>query len=302
MDNPYYEWSPIVRRQPLRWPGSARVALCVIVSLEFVEMVPPKASVPAPSAVAVGPYPGAYNISEISHHEYGNRVGVFRVMDVLKKHGITPTVAMDAMLAERNRSLVGYCQAEGCEFIGHGVALSRMITERMTEPEERSEIRRSLDSLRAATGDVPLGWVGADYGESTRTVRLLAEAGVQYVCDWPNDEQPYRMNVPAGEIVSLPVTVELDEVFTHRARSIPIKRWSEMVTEAFDRLHQDGADTGRLLVLNLHPYLIGQPFRIRYLDRALAHICGSPGVWAATGAEIVNHFLEQDNEEPTSVG
>jgi hypothetical protein len=132
-----------------------------------------------------------------------------------------------------------------------------------------------------------------DFGESTRTVRLLAEAGIRYVCDWPNDEQPYRMKVPVGQMVSLPVAVELDDVFTHTVRSIPIQRYATMITEAFDRLYADGAVTGRLLALNLHPTRIGQPFRIKYLDLALGHIMRHQGVWAATGREIVDWYVNQ---------
>jgi hypothetical protein len=112
------------------------------------------------------------------------------------------------------------------------------------------------------------------------------------VCDWPNDEQPYRMKVPVGQMVSLPVA-ELDDVFTHTVRSIPIQRYATMITEAFDRLYADGAVSGRLLVLNLHPTRIGQPFRIKYLDLALGHIMRHQGVWVATGREIVDWYVNQ---------
>ncbi len=117
--------------------------------------------------------------------------------------------------------------------------------------------------------------------------------GVRYVCDWVNDEQPYPMKVPSGQMVSLPVMLELDEVFTHRMRTVPIGRWGQMVIEAAERMHQDG---GRLLVLNLHPYIIGQPFRIKHLDNALRSIMALGGVWAATGDEIVSWYLGQNGD------
>lgn len=291
MDNPYYDWSPISSRPPLRWANDARVALCVIVSLETMEWLPPKGSFIPPSALIQKAYPAIPDLHEVSPHEYGNRVGVFRVMRVLDKYGIKGTAALDAGIAEGYPFIIRQCQQRGWEFIGHGLSFSRMITERMSD--EREHIRRSLDALKRATGQFPAGWVGADYGESTRTVGLLAEMGVRYVCDWPNDEQPYRMKVPAGQMVSLPVMLDLDEVLTHRMRGIPIWRWSQMVTEAFDRLYQDGAASGRVLVLNLHPYLIGQPCRIKYLDEALGYIMRREGVWAATGSEIVDWYLKQ---------
>ena len=290
MDNPYYGWSPLVTREPLRWPEDARVALCVIVTLGHVEWLPPENAIVPPSATRVGPYPEVPDIHETSPHEYGTRVGVFRVMDVLARHGIRATVAMDAAVLASCPYLVDECQRRGWEFVGHGTTSSRMITEAMTEADEREYIRSSLDAVRAATGKMPAGWVGVDYGESTRTVRLLAEMGVRYVCDWPNDEQPYRMTVPTGSMVSLPVTLDLDDVLFHHIRTIPIRRFAELITESFDVLHEEGAETGRLLVLNLHPFVIGQPYRISHLDRALEHITRHEGVWVATGSEIVDWF------------
>ncbi len=293
MDNPYYDWSPISSRPQLSWPNNAQVALCVIVSLESLEWLPPKDAVLPPSAVRGGPYPAIPEMHEVSYHEYGNRVGIFRVMKVLDKYGIKGTAAVDAGIAAGYPFIIDQCQKRQWEFIGHGLSFSRMITERMNEDEERDYIHGSLDAVKQATGQTPVGWVGVDYGESTRTVRLLAEMGVRYVCDWPNDEQPYPMKVPVGQMTSLPVTLDLDEVFTHRMRSVTIQRWGQMVTETFDRLQHDGAASGRLLVLNIHPYLIGQPFRIKYLDEALGHIMSSGSVWAATGSEIVEWYLGQ---------
>jgi allantoinase len=293
MDNPYYDWSPLVARPPLRWPGEARVAFCVIVNLEQIEWLPPRDAVIPPSAVRYGPYPIIYDIHEISHHEYGNRVGVFRIMDVLERHGVKATAAMDALIAEENAFLVERCRRLGWELMGHGVSFARMISERMSEDEERAAISLTLEAVARAAGQRPVGWHGPDYGESMRTPRLLAELGIRYVCDWPNDEQPYRMKVPAGELVSLPIMHELDDVHALRERAISVDRWRAAAIEAFDRMHEDGAESGRLFVLNLHPYVIGQPFRIRYLEEVVRHIAEKDGVWTATAREIADWYLGQ---------
>jgi allantoinase len=290
MDNPYYDWSPLPQRPPLRWPDGAHVALCVVVCIEQIEWLPPDGSVLPPSAVRFGPYPALYDVHEISHHEYGNRVGIFRVLDVLDRHGLRATAAIDALSAEGNPFVVARCLERGWELAGHGLSFGCMITEQMSEAEERRYIRRSLDAVRAAGGTPVRGWLGPDYGESTRTVRLLAELGVRYVCDWPNDEQPYRMKVPVGELISLPVTLDLDEVHTHRERGVSMQGWLRIVQESFDRLYRDGEQSGRLVVLNLHPYLIGQPWRIRYLDHALRYMLARPRVWAATGSEVADWY------------
>ena len=165
-----------------------------------------------------------------------------------------------------------------------------MITGGMDEAEERGYIAESLEALTEAAGKRPTGWLSPEYGESRRTPQLLAEAGIRYVCDWVNDEQPYRMHVPEGELYALPVTFPLDDVEAMWDRRVEVGRWSRMITETYDRLRQEGERNGRLLVLNLHPWLTGQAFRIGRLDAALAHMKSSGGVWAATGSEIVDWY------------
>jgi allantoinase len=119
---------------------------------------------------------------------------------------------------------------------------------------------------------------------------VLAACGIRYVCDWVNDEQPYAFKVPQGELYALPITLPLDDVNALWDRRIDIDRYREMIKETFDTLYDEGATNGRLLVLHLHPWLIGQPFRIGYLDAALGHIMHHQGVWVATGSEIVDWY------------
>jgi hypothetical protein len=105
-----------------------------------------------------------------------------------------------------------------------------------------------------------------------------------------NDEQPYSLKVPQGELFALPVTLPLDDLNALWERRVDIDRYGEMIRESFETLYREGETNGRLLVLNLHPFLIGQPFRIGCLDAALASIVQRPGVWAATGSEIIDSY------------
>ena len=166
--------------------------------------------------------------ARLSHREYGHRVGVFRLLDLLEKHGIKATIAMDAMTAENYPYLVRHCLDRGCEFVGHGISVSRMITANMSEEEEREYIRTSLSALTQATGTVPQGWFGPEYGESHRTPQLLAESGLRYVCDWANDEQPYPMTTGAGPFFSLPVLYELDDVVALADRKVTVAAYQRM--------------------------------------------------------------------------
>jgi len=290
MDHEHYEWSPISTRDVLRWPQGARVAVCVIVSLNHMEWEPPAESFQSGNlagGTATRPFP---DYTRMSHREYGHRVGVFRVLDALEQHSIKPTVAMDAMTAENYPYLVRHCLDRGSEIMAHGISVSRMITSNMSQEQERTYIEESLRTVTAATDSPPQGWLGPEYGESSRTPQLLAQAGIRYVCDWANDEQPYPLTTPEGSMHALPVTWELDDVSAMANRKVPVHRYGEMIKESFDRLYQDGADNGRVMVLSLHPWLIGQPFRIAYLEDALGHIFQRQGVWGASGSEIIDWY------------
>ncbi len=297
MDHGHYDWHPFNKQRPvLRWPEDARVAVCVIVNLEHMEWSPPQGTFQN-LALAGGYGPSPFpDVTRWSHREYGHRVGVFRLLDSLERYGLKATVAMDVLTAQNYPFLVRHCQSRRCEIIGHGISVSRLITSNMSEEEEREYIQTSVAALTSATGAAPLGWLGPEYGESSRTPQLLAEAGIRYVCDWTNDEQPFPMKIaPAGAygptpLLALPVMLPLDDVNALWDRRITIGKYVEMVKDSFDTIYQEGEENGRLMVLNLHPWLMGQPFRIRYLNYALDYMMGHIGVWAATGLEIVEWY------------
>ena len=286
MDHEHHEWSPISTRGKLSWPNNAKLALCVIVTLEHTEWEPPEGSFSADQAGGLGvrPFP---DYARYSHRDYGHRVGIFRVLDVLERLGIKPTVAMDSQTAEGYPYLVKHCLDRGCEIIAHGVSGSQMISGHMSTEEEAGFIRSSLDAMKQATGSAPRGWFGTDYGESERTPVLLREAGIDYLCDWVNDEQPYPM---ANGLVALPTMLEMDDLFALSNRRVEIERYCQSLKDGFDVMYRDGAENGRLMTINLHPWLVGQPFRIGYLEEALSHIMGHQGVWSASGSEIIDWF------------
>ncbi|MDQ3828300.1 MAG: polysaccharide deacetylase, partial [Candidatus Tectomicrobia bacterium] len=173
-----------------------------------------------------------------------------------------------------------------------------MISSKMSEQDERDYIQTSIQALKRATGQAPAGWLGPEYGESARTPQLLAQAGLRYVCDWANDEQPYRMKTAQGELFALPIMLELDDLHAMGDRRVPVTRYADMLREGFERLYRDGARNGRLLVLHLHPWLSGQPFRIRYLDGALGTMLRRQGVWAAHGAAIIDWYRRHPPATP----
>jgi peptidoglycan/xylan/chitin deacetylase (PgdA/CDA1 family) len=171
--------------------------------------------------------------------------------------------------------------------------VTQVITAKLDEAQERAQISAALDALERATGTRPAGWHGPEYGESARTPGLLAELGVKYVLDWPNDELPYAMRTKTGSLVSLPMLVDFDDVFAHWYRKLTMARWQRSIADALDWMIEDGKTRPRMLVLNLHPWLIGQPWRISYLDAVLADLKKREGVWCATAGEIADCWREQ---------
>ena len=285
MDHPHYDWSPLPQRPALRWPGGAPLAVGALVLLEHYEWFPPDDAYTLRSASG-----GLIKLPDpdylrLTHREYGHRVGIFRILDVLERHRIPPTVAIDVLTAQHYPWLVDHCVQRGCEIVAHGIAASRLISSKMSEEEETDTIARSLDVLESATGHRPTGWFSPEGVESTRTPALLAAAGLDYVCDWPNDEQPYAMTVPEGQLTNVPLYLEVDDEWALWNRRMRLADWRDLVVESGRRLHQDGAESGRLLMLTLRPWLTGQPFRMPTLDAALTELDALGDLFRASGSQ-----------------
>ncbi len=289
MDHDLYRYSPMPERPALGWPDGQPLALMVILHFEYWELDPPaEAYHDRRYGGEFGAYTPEYRI--YSTREYGNRIGVFRLLDVLDRHGIPATIAANAEACRRYPNLVEEFARRGFEFAAHGTHASRMITSKMTEAEERAHIGESIEAVEQATGSKPTGWIGQDFGETPRTFGLLAEAGLDYVGDWPNDDQPYPAEVGTPPLISLPYHVEFDDAFMLWVRRIATARYPVHVAEAADCLIAEGRTSARMLSLGIRPWLFGQAHRIRYLDEALAGLAGRAEVWRATGAEIASAY------------
>jgi allantoinase len=296
MDQAYYDWSPMPYRPPFKWPDQARIALGVLVTLEDRVIDPPEDDDLIGSLGSLGgldpnsPYP---DLNGFTTAQYGLRNGIFRLMQVLDRFEIPTTVALDANVALGYPYLVQECRRRGWEFLGHGLMGNYPLTNKFSEDLERAYIQRALGVLTETTGRTPRGWFGTDYQESFHTLDLLAAHGIQYVLDWPNDEQPYAMRSSNGPLVSLPVLLELDDAYALMHRRVSVWRWEQMVKDAFDTLYAEAEQTGKLLILSLHPPIMGRAFRIRSLETVLEHICSRPGVWKARAGQIAAWFRDE---------
>ena len=274
-----YPYSAIVDRKPLRWPNGARVAIWVIPNIEHFLFDRPSTSVTAVTASLVP------DVLNYSWRDYGVRVGIWRMMEVMEKHGVKGTVALNSDVCRRYPRVIEGGKQLGWEWMGHGNNNSTLIN-RQSEDEERELIKNVVDTIKASTGAQPRGWLSPALSESLRTLDILAENGIQYVGNWVNDEQPYPMRVKSGSMISMPYSSELNDIPALLSLHQSPERFGQMICDQFDVLYEDGAKTGRVMSICLHPFLIGHPHRSKYFDQALAHIRSRQEVWVTTGGEI----------------
>jgi allantoinase len=278
-----FPYSPIIRRPKLTWPNGARVALWVIPNIEFFSL-----------EERPGGYGGAGKIPDVvmwSERDYGNRIGVWRLMEVLDRYGIRGSVALNSLLCDNHPVIIEEGNKRRWEWMGHNESNTRRLNE-APPGEEAQIIKRTFATIERAAGARPKGWLSSGLQETWDSLDLLAAEGCQYVCDWCNDDQPYLMQLDGGRrLVSVPYPQQTNDKPAYERMYVSPGEFRDMICRTFDVLYREGAVSGRVLPIALHPYISGVPHRIGALDEALEYICRHEGVWRATGAEIADFYL-----------
>jgi peptidoglycan/xylan/chitin deacetylase (PgdA/CDA1 family) len=275
-----FDHSPITGRAPISWPGGARVAVYIGLNIEHFLLGRPSTSI----------WPGTADLvpDALNHgwRDYGARVGVWRTMESLDRHGFRASVLLNSAVAQHHPQIVEAGLDRDWAWLAHGRTNSILQTG-MPLDEERAYLTDVVDTIAAATGRRPRGWMGPGLTETFNTPSLLAELGLQYVLDWTNDDQPYPLTVPG--MISVPYTVELNDLLLF-GKSTPGPEFVRIVRDQYTQLRGDAEHSGRVMAIALHPFVIGQPFRHRYLDEALAFLADQPDAWLTTSDEIATHF------------
>jgi allantoinase len=278
-----FAYSAIVDRPPLRWPNGARVALWVIPNIEHFLFDRPSTSI---SGATAHLKPDVLNYS---WRDYGVRVGIWRMMEIMERYGIRGTVALNSEVCNEYPRIIEGGNALGWEWMGHGATNSILLPE-LAEAEERALIRQVVSTIARGVGKAPRGWLSPALSESVHTLDILAENGIEYVGNWVNDDQPYPMRVKKGAMFSLPYSSEINDIPALLGLHQSPEGFGQMICDQFDVLYEDGAKTGRVMSICLHPFLIGHPHRSKYFAKALAHITSRQEVWLATGSEIIDWY------------
>ncbi|MEE4538070.1 MAG: polysaccharide deacetylase family protein [Erythrobacter sp.] len=285
-DHDLYAWSNMHERAPVTWPqGSVAVWLCV--SLEWFPITP-KGPFKAPGHM-VTPYP---DYRHYTARDYGNRVGVWRMLDALAQAGVKASFATNAAIAERYPELIEAVLAGGHEIIAHSTDMNGTIDATLGKEAERALIRDAIARLEQATGERVKGWLSIARQQSFHTLDILKAEGVRYCCDWVNDELPYRFT---NGIVNCPLNHELSDRQIIAVQQKSAASWGESMRDAFDWLVHEAGDknAGRMLPIHLTPYIMGLPYRIGALEELLGDLAAREEAWFARGCDIVEAWEAQ---------
>lgn len=283
MDHDLYAWSSLFARPPITWPANKSVLTWTVIDLGWFPITPVDKPFRAPGHMQTA-YP---DYRHYTARDYGNRVGIYRLLDAAEKVGAKVSVATNAAIAERYPVLIRDIVAGGHEIIAHSTDMNGTIATGIGEAAERALIIGALDTIEKATGTRPAGWLSIARSQSFDTPRLLAEAGLGYMCDWANDELPYRMATPAGPILNLPLNHELSDRQIINTQQQSVDSYCEQIRDAFNWLHAEArVHGGRMLPLNVTPYIMGLPYRIAAFETLLAWLSNQPGHAFARGVEI----------------
>ena len=283
MDPNLVTYSPILNRPQLRWPNGARVAVWIVPNIEHYEYQPKYQRIRDPWPRS--PHPDVLGYAQ---RDYGNRVGLWRLFDLTDEFNIRCTVSLSMTVIQHYPAILEAMEKRNWELMSHGIYNTRYHWN-FTPEEERAAMLESREIHRRLTGREQKGWFSPAITNTMNTFDLAAECGYDYTADLYHDDQPFPLNVKTGRLVSVPYSVDNNDVILHR-RGEETADFVRQIKDHFDTVYEEGAEQGRVMCIALHPYWVGQPHRIRVFRQALEYILSHSGVWVTTGGDIADWF------------
>lgn len=281
-----YDYHPYRGRPKITWPGGKQVAVWVAPNLEYYEIDPP--AHPARKA-----WPTRHpSVVGYAHRDHSNRVSHWRMAEVMSRHGFPGSVSLSVALCQHHPEVVADANERGWEFFSHGIYNTRYAYD-MSEEQERAIIADSIHTVREATGQRIRGWLAPALTHTPRTLDLLAEYDFTYTCDLYHDDQVQEVKVKQGRLASIPYSLEVNDHYGFFVYNMSGREYADALIRQYERLAAEGENSGTVMCIPLHAYLIGQPHRIGPFEQALRHIAEDGRAWIARAGEIVDHWRSQ---------
>jgi allantoinase len=278
-----YDYSVIGERKDYSWPDGKRLAFCVTTNIEVYAYRKGTGWDPAKKGEP-------QQQRNYSWRDYGNRVGIWRLFDLFEQFKLPAAHNINSLLYEYHPQICDHIRARGDEIVGHG----RTNAERqgdLWELDEKRLIDDVTEEITKREGRPPKGWMGPAAAESNITPDLLKEAGYTYVMDWPADDQPFWLRTRSGPILSVPYPAELNDSASIIHRENTAREFADMIVDQFDEMVEQCVASPLVMTLSLHPFVVGQPFRLPPLRRALKHCVEHPRrdrVWWTTPGAVAD--------------
>jgi allantoinase len=290
-----YDYVPLPQRKPLIWPNGARVALVMTFNLETWDLTKPTKEKYYAGGPAVLPDVLAGDTPDFPNYtwrEYGQRVGIWRLFDLFDEMGVKASCTTNAVTFERRKAMTDACLERGWELLAHNWEQGELLTDFAHEPaKERDIVLRSLEQYEKFVGKKAKGWLSSSLRGTLQTADILAEHGCTFYCDLLNDDQPYLLRTPNGPIVSTPYSNEINDFTLLTRRGHTTDEYRDVMIEELNVLYEEGAASGRIMNVGIHPHVSGRAYRIRALREFIQHAKSLPGVWFATREEIADWYL-----------
>ncbi|NGM48678.1 polysaccharide deacetylase [Caulobacter sp. 602-2] len=291
-----YDYVPLPHRKPLIWPNGARVALVMTFNLETWDLTKPTKEKYYAGGPAVLPDVLAGDTPDFPNYtwrEYGQRVGIWRLFDLFDEQGVKASCTTNAVTFERRKAMTDACLERGWELLAHNWEQGELLTDFAHEPaKERDIVLRSLEQYEKFVGKKAKGWLSSSLRGTLQTADILAEHGCTFYCDLLNDDQPYLLRTPNGPIVSTPYSNEINDFTLLTRRGHTTDEYRDVMIEELNVLYKEGATSGRIMNVGIHPHVSGRAYRIRALREFIQHAKSLPGVWFATREEIADWYLQ----------
>ena len=277
-------YSAIVDRPKIELPGGNRLVVWSVVNVEVWDVTRPmpRQLLPAPSGHAVLP-----DIPNWCWHEYGMRVGFWRFHELFERLAIKPTLSINARVCLDYARIAGAAHDAGWEFMGHSFEQRPM----QQEDDPQRMIERTVSTIEKFTGKPPVGWLSPGLTETLDTPELLAAAGIRYVGDWVYDDEPTEIATKNGRLVTMPYSVECNDITVMAVQHHEARYWTTKCIDTFDQLYRESAKRPKIMGIAIHPYITGQPFRLKYLEAVYEHISKFTGVLHWNGEQILEWYL-----------